>query len=75
MYLLRQTWSNDIFPASKLYMLDVKAHRIDGNWPIAPVPKPAIHVNPNFLKTKVNYTKLCTAIRSLYFKLYIFAAR
>ncbi|EDW77070.2 LOW QUALITY PROTEIN: uncharacterized protein Dwil_GK22121 [Drosophila willistoni] len=57
MYALRQTW-NEVFPPSKLYELDVKVKRLDNNWPITakqPTTKihvnPAIHVNPNFLKT------------------------
>ncbi|XP_023168647.2 uncharacterized protein LOC111597926 isoform X2 [Drosophila hydei] len=58
MYLLRQTW-NDVFPASKMYALDVKVKRLDNNWPITAKPSqpnkihvnPAIHVNPDFLKT------------------------
>ncbi|XP_060652307.1 uncharacterized protein LOC132788764 isoform X3 [Drosophila nasuta] len=58
MYLLRQTW-NEVFPASKMYALDVKVKRLDNNWPITAKPSqatkihvnPAIHVNPDFLKT------------------------
>ncbi|KRF79499.1 uncharacterized protein Dvir_GJ21559, isoform C [Drosophila virilis] len=58
MYLLRQTW-NDVFPPSKMYALDVKVKRLDNNWPITAKPSqpnkihvnPAIHVNPDFLKT------------------------
>lgn len=56
MYALRQTW-NDVFPQNKLYTLDVKVNHIDPGWPITAKPnvqlnKPAIHVNPNFLKNK-----------------------
>ncbi|KAM8712027.1 hypothetical protein ACLKA7_012533 [Drosophila subpalustris] len=58
MYLLRQTW-NEVFPASKMYALDVKVKRLDNNWPITAKSSqaskihvnPAIHVNPDFLKT------------------------
>ncbi|BFG05093.1 uncharacterized protein DMAD_03910 [Drosophila madeirensis] len=57
MYALRQTW-NEVFPPSKMYALDVKVKRLDNNWPITaknPTNKihvnPAIHVNPDFLKT------------------------
>lgn len=59
MYLLRQTW-NEVFPPSKMYSLDVKVKRLDNNWPITAKPvnqstkmhgHPAIHVNPDFLKT------------------------
>ncbi|XP_037956673.1 uncharacterized protein LOC119686229 isoform X2 [Teleopsis dalmanni] len=51
MYALRQTW-NEVFSAQKLYTLDVKVKRLDVNWPItAQHSQPAIHVNPNFLKT------------------------
>ncbi|XP_004517564.1 uncharacterized protein LOC101455197 isoform X2 [Ceratitis capitata] len=50
MYALRLTW-NEVFPAQKLYALDVKVKRIDNNWPItAKQAQPSIHVNPNFLK-------------------------
>lgn len=65
MYLLRQTW-NEVFPPSKMYALDVKVKRLDNNWPITAKPvnqstkmhghSPAIHVNPDFLKT-VSTTK------------------
>ncbi|KAH8254033.1 hypothetical protein KR032_008092 [Drosophila birchii] len=58
MYALRQTW-NEVFPQSKMYALDMKVKRLDNNWPItAKQPSankihvnPAIHVNPDFLKT------------------------
>ncbi|XP_037712499.1 uncharacterized protein LOC119548976 isoform X6 [Drosophila subpulchrella] len=57
MYALRQTW-NEVFPPSKMYALDVKVKQLDNNWPITakqPAKKihvnPAIHVNPDFLKT------------------------
>ncbi|EDV98215.1 uncharacterized protein LOC6569091 [Drosophila grimshawi] len=58
MYLLRQTW-NEVFPPTKMYALDVKVKRLDNNWPITAKPiqpnkihvNPAIHVNPDFLKT------------------------
>ncbi|KAH8402419.1 hypothetical protein KR009_011883 [Drosophila setifemur] len=58
MYALRQTW-NEVFPPSKMYALDVQVKRLDNNWPItAKQPatnkihvNPAIHVNPDFLKT------------------------
>ncbi|KAH8348098.1 hypothetical protein KR084_004094 [Drosophila pseudotakahashii] len=57
MYALRQTW-NEVFPPSRMYALDVKVKQLDNNWPITakqPAKKihvnPAIHVNPDFLKT------------------------
>lgn len=53
MYSLRITW-NDVFPAPKLYTLDVKVRQIDPHWPIsAQKISPAIHVNPNFFTTTV----------------------
>lgn len=54
MYSLRITW-NEVFPASKLYSLDVKVNQIDPHWPIGQAQKisPAIHVNPNFFTTTV----------------------
>lgn len=58
MFSLRQTW-NDVFPASKLYTLDVKVNCMDPGWPItAKVAPVAIHVNPNFFKNKVSISKL-----------------
>ncbi|XP_034938196.1 uncharacterized protein Pcf11 isoform X2 [Chelonus insularis] len=52
MWKLRQTW-NDVFPAKKLYSLDVRVQSIDPAWPItAPEPVIAsgsIHLNPRFL--------------------------
>lgn len=67
MYALRQTW-NEVFPQSKMYALDMKVKRLDNNWPItAKQPaankihvNPAIHVNPDFLKTVI-----CLEISSL----------
>lgn len=53
MYALRQTWK-DIFPQSKLHLLDITIQRIDPKWPVVSKPQqqqPAIHVNPNFFKT------------------------
>ncbi len=53
MFKLRQTW-NDVFPARKLYAIDVRCHQYDRNWPIsAPPPSntSSIHVNPKFLNT------------------------
>lgn len=53
MFALRQTW-NDVFPAYKLYMLDVKVNQIDPHWPIITQKiSPAIHVNPNFFTQTV----------------------
>ncbi|KAJ2945092.1 hypothetical protein O0L34_g9148 [Tuta absoluta] len=52
MFKLRETW-HDVFPATKLYQLDVKVNLIDPAWPIQAQPHPGqsnIHVNPNFLK-------------------------
>lgn len=51
MWKLRQTW-NDVFPAKKLFSLDVRVQSIDPAWPIAPL-KPSIssgviHFNPRF---------------------------
>lgn len=48
MFKLRQTW-NEVFPAKKLYTLDIRVQCIDPAWPItAPPPTPSIHVNPKF---------------------------
>lgn len=48
MFKLRQTW-NEVFPAKKLYALDVRVQCIDPAWPItAPPPTLSIHVNPRF---------------------------
>ncbi|XP_075982116.1 pcf11 cleavage and polyadenylation factor subunit isoform X2 [Anticarsia gemmatalis] len=50
MFKLRETW-HDVFPATKLYHLDVKVNLIDPAWPIQAQPQQSnIHVNPNFLK-------------------------
>lgn len=50
MFKLRETW-HDVFPATKLYQLDVKVNLIDPAWPIQAQPHQSnIHVNPNFLK-------------------------
>lgn len=50
MFKLRETW-HDVFPATKLYQLDVKVNLIDPAWPIQAQPQQSnIHVNPNFLK-------------------------
>ncbi|KRZ68380.1 Pre-mRNA cleavage complex 2 protein Pcf11, partial [Trichinella papuae] len=43
LYRLRTTWPN-IFPASKLYGIDIKVHEIDPAWPLQ---------NPNQLKASV----------------------
>lgn len=50
MFKLRQTWS-DLFPAQKLYTLDVRVNHLDPAWPITSQPKAStsIHVNPKFL--------------------------
>lgn len=60
LFALRQTWA-EIFPATKMYALDVKVNHIDPGWPIVaklpPAKSPAIHVNPNFLKVKVRVKK------------------
>lgn len=50
MFKLRQTWSS-ILPNQKLYMIDVKIHKmLDPAWPITAKPdKTSIHVNPKFL--------------------------
>ncbi|XP_051175876.1 uncharacterized protein LOC127291029 isoform X2 [Leptopilina boulardi] len=52
MFKLRQTWYN-VFPAKKLYLLDVRVHGVDPAWPIRPLPSNisasgSIHVNPKF---------------------------
>ncbi|XP_033212729.1 uncharacterized protein LOC117170223 isoform X2 [Belonocnema kinseyi] len=50
MHKLRQTWFN-VFPAQKLYVLDLKVNSIDPAWPIRPLPTSgtsSIHVNPRF---------------------------
>lgn len=53
MFPLRQTW-NDVFPQAKLYALDIKTNALDPGWPITAkvTVTPAIHVNPNFFKSK-----------------------
>ncbi|XP_043289393.1 uncharacterized protein [Venturia canescens] len=52
MWKLRQTW-NEVFPAKKLYSLDVRVQSIDPAWPITTPPPQissgSIHVNPRFL--------------------------
>ncbi|KAG7198467.1 hypothetical protein KM043_005849 [Ampulex compressa] len=52
MWKLRQTW-NDVFPAKKLFSLDVRVQSIDPAWPITASPtnisSGSIHVNPRFL--------------------------
>nr|XP_021187068.2 pre-mRNA cleavage complex 2 protein Pcf11 isoform X1 [Helicoverpa armigera]XP_049697497.1 pre-mRNA cleavage complex 2 protein Pcf11 isoform X1 [Helicoverpa armigera] len=56
MFKLRETW-HDVFPATKLYQLDVKVNLIDPAWPIQAQPQQSnIHVNPNFLKKSVGAT-------------------
>ncbi|KAM3958336.1 uncharacterized protein ACR2FA_007662 [Aphomia sociella] len=56
MFKLRETW-HDVFPATKLYQLDVKVNLIDPAWPIQAQPQQSnIHVNPNFLKKPVATT-------------------
>ncbi|XP_076641398.1 pcf11 cleavage and polyadenylation factor subunit isoform X2 [Halictus rubicundus] len=51
MWKLRQTW-NDVFPAKKLFSLDVRVQSIDPAWPITASPNSvssgSIHVNPRF---------------------------
>ena len=51
MWKLRQTW-NDVFPAKKLFSLDVRVQSIDPAWPITAPPTSvssgSIHVNPRF---------------------------
>ncbi|XP_076760472.1 pcf11 cleavage and polyadenylation factor subunit isoform X1 [Xylocopa sonorina] len=51
MWKLRQTW-NDVFPAKKLFSLDVRVQSIDPAWPITASPtnvsSGSIHVNPRF---------------------------
>lgn len=51
MYALRQTW-NEVFTQPKLFALDLKVNGIDPAWPITAKVAPAIHVNPNFIKTQ-----------------------
>lgn len=51
MFALRQTW-NDVFSQPKLFALDLKVNGVDPAWPITAKVAPAIHVNPNFLKTQ-----------------------
>lgn len=71
MYALRQTW-NDVFSQPKLYALDLKVNNIDRAWPITAKVAPAIHVNPNFLKTQVNGRSISCRFVALHTK-YSFA--
>uniref|UniRef100_A0A5S6QJN1 CID domain-containing protein n=1 Tax=Trichuris muris TaxID=70415 RepID=A0A5S6QJN1_TRIMR len=62
LFKLRQTWP-DIFPASRLYRIDIKVHEIDPAWPLQepsqlkatqnanPVLK-SVHFNPRFIEQK-----------------------
>ncbi|XP_059050202.1 pre-mRNA cleavage complex 2 protein Pcf11 isoform X2 [Achroia grisella] len=60
MFKLRETW-HDVFPATKLYQLDVKVNLIDPAWPIQAQPQQSnIHVNPNFLKKPMATTSVTT---------------
>lgn len=60
MFKLRETW-HDVFPATKLYQLDVKVNLIDPAWPIQAQPQQSnIHVNPNFLKKPMPTTSVAT---------------
>lgn len=55
MFKLRQTWSA-ILPNQKLYMIDVKIHKmLDPAWPITAKPdKTNMHVNPKFLHVSIS---------------------
>ncbi|XP_013195620.2 uncharacterized protein LOC106138874 isoform X2 [Amyelois transitella] len=44
MFKLRETW-NDVFPATKLYQLDVKVNLIDPAWPIQAQPQ-QLNIHP-----------------------------
>ncbi|KAK6625832.1 hypothetical protein RUM43_006131 [Polyplax serrata] len=60
MYKLRQTWA-DVFPARKLYVLDLRVKDIDHAWPVtAPTPT-SIHFNPKFLGNKTTATESSSA--------------
>ncbi|XP_063228408.1 serine/arginine repetitive matrix protein 2-like isoform X2 [Bacillus rossius redtenbacheri] len=61
MFKLRMTW-NEVFPAKKLYALDVRVSSMDPAWPVMPPPvsAPIIHINRKFL----NMTTTTTATAS-----------
>ncbi|XP_031427499.1 pre-mRNA cleavage complex 2 protein Pcf11 isoform X2 [Clupea harengus] len=59
LFKLRSTW-DEIFPATRMYTLDVKVNSIDPAWPIKPLPNPSIHVNPKFLKQTEEATATAT---------------
>ena len=50
MFRLRQTWSG-VFPAKKLYAIDLRVSSIDPAWPVmSSASKNTIHVNPKVFK-------------------------
>ncbi|XP_066967762.1 pre-mRNA cleavage complex 2 protein Pcf11-like isoform X1 [Macrobrachium rosenbergii] len=56
LYELRHTW-NEVFPKSKLYMLDTKVQSVDPAWPVAAgtssgAAAKTIHINPNVIGMK-----------------------
>ncbi|XP_068232652.1 pre-mRNA cleavage complex 2 protein Pcf11-like isoform X1 [Palaemon carinicauda] len=56
LYELRHTW-NEVFPKSKLYMLDTKVQSVDPAWPVAAGASgggtaKTIHINPNVIGMK-----------------------
>lgn len=63
MFALRQTW-NDVFTQPKLFALDLKVNGVDPAWPITAKVAPAIHVNPNFLKTQTEKERQAKLLES-----------
>ena len=50
MFRLRQTWSG-VFPAKKLYAIDLRVNTIDPAWPVmSTASKNTIHINPKVFK-------------------------
>ncbi|CDW58143.1 Polyadenylation and cleavage factor 11 [Trichuris trichiura] len=77
LFKLRQTWL-DIFPASRLYRIDIKVHEIDPAWPLQEPSQlraaqntnaivKNVHFNPRFIEQfeKVSSTETDRYFRSL----------
>ena len=78
MWKLRQTW-NDVFPAKKLFSLDVRVQSIDPAWPITASPTSvssgSIHVNPRFFSmvsvTNIKYDHIFLYVKYLCIQCFI----